>query len=131
MRFLMVLTVLLLAAGCRGGAQDLADPGRETVESPPPVEYQLASIDGIADPSAADLDRYRGLLDQATANCGGARQSAADYATRSQQILSDDGVKASLEEILRQVSFVTNAREAGMDCRALFSAVVVMMEQRR
>lgn len=50
-------------------------------------------------------------------------------AIRSQEILAGDGFEASLEEILRQVGFATSAREAGMGCPALFSAIVVVMER--
>jgi hypothetical protein len=95
-------------------------------------EYKLASIDAgyPLDLDDRSIGRYGRLLNRLERKCPDAdREFVGDMAVRSTQLLADEGVEATVLEMLRGADRALSGgtQQLGVECSEVFASLVVLM----
>lgn len=121
---LAIATLPLIGCGSSAGGSSENSSGDQ---SEPSIEYKLAAIDGIGEPTEADLAPYGAALDRLRRKCRNTRQELSDYTVRSQELLRKNGSpESSLLTILKGIGGSIPRDYPRRDCSELFAAFVTL-----
>jgi hypothetical protein len=112
------------------------DEDAEVAEEPaeasdePSTEFQLAAIDtSDNNPPDSTVAAYGSALDAAEGKCRQGRDEVADMAVRATQLADENGMQASVMDMLEGVSGAVPEDLAPMDCAEILSSILVLMQE--
>jgi hypothetical protein len=93
----------------------------------PSIEEKLASIDANGSVSADDITvaRFRSLLDQLSQTFTASKQQIADQTVKCQELLRQQGIKESLQDIMEGMNQIFASRNHNQDYSQWLAAYVV------
>ncbi|MCK9895045.1 hypothetical protein [Frankia sp. AgB32] len=109
--------------GCTGTSSGSSGSSSSSGRSAgdPPAAVKLANLDGIADPSSAQVAEYQQALTTLDSGCGGTDDANAALVHATRDLDAKDGVHDS-ELTIAQAVAQTAAMGAVKDCKELFAA---------
>jgi flagellum-specific peptidoglycan hydrolase FlgJ len=109
-------------------ADESADEPDEAMDDPS-MEFKLAAIDtSDRNPPDSTVAAYGAALDAAEPKCQQGRDEVGDMAVRATQLAEENGMQASVMDMLQGVNEAVPDDLAPMDCAEILSSILVIMQ---